>query len=194
MTQPTDPLRMLAALRSHGVTYVVVGGVARAALGGPIEIDDVDVCISSDRENLERMGRALQQLGAEPTGEQGTHRSTYDTSAGRLDVIEPGDSFGRLYEHASGTDLGNGIVAYIASREDEAELKRLSGDLAGAVRLSSSVETNEPTATDDRHEDEFGSTRPERDWPRWATRIWTAFEDVDDFLTRAFYGDAHSRS
>ena len=193
MTQPTDPLRMLAALRSHGVRHVVVGGAARAAMGGPLDIDDVDVCIASDPENLERLGRALQQLGAEAAGAPDEHRITYTTSAGRLDVIEPGDGFEDLWERAQATSLGNCVSVRIAAAGDEAELKRLSGDLVGAVRLASSAELSEPV-TAGGHEDEFGPTRPERGWPRWADRVWTAFEDVDDFLTRKLYGDAHSRS
>lgn len=191
MTQPSDPLRMLAALRAHGVTYVVVGGVARAALGGPLEIDDVDVCISSDLENLDRMGRALLQLGAEAAGAPEDHRSSYDTGAGRLDVIEPGEGFQDLYDRATLVNLGNGVVARIASPEDQAELKRMSGDLVGAVRLSSSAEIGEAAAVHG-DEDEFGPL--ERDWPRWASRVWTAFESIDAFLTRAFFGDARSRS
>lgn len=191
MAQPSDPLRMLAALRAHGVTYVVVGGVARAALGGPLEMDDVDVCVSSDPQNLERMGRALQQLGAEAAGAPEDHRSSYDTGAGRLDVIEPGEGFADLFERAAPMDLGNGVVARIASPEDQAELKRMSGDLIGAVRLSSSTDAREAVAVDG-DEDEFGPL--ERDWPRWANRIWTTFENIDDFLTRKVFGDARSRS
>ena len=91
MTQPFEPLRMLAGLRAHGVEYVLVGGLASAAHGSRITMDDVDIAIPpNDDLNLENLGLALRQLGAEPVGELAAHRSSYDTTAGRLDIIELG--------------------------------------------------------------------------------------------------------
>ena len=45
MDEEFDPLRLLAGLRSHGVTYVLVGGLASAARGSTITLDDVDIVI-----------------------------------------------------------------------------------------------------------------------------------------------------
>jgi hypothetical protein len=182
MAHPMEPLRMLATLRAHGVSFVLVGGVASAAHGGPIAFDDVDICIPQDTDNLRKISLALQQLGAEPIGEDSAHRSSYATTAGRLDVIELGSSFAGLYERGSDEDLG-GVVARVASMVDLMELNRRSGDLANAAHLAAIAG---PAVED---VDEFGPANDDRDWPAWLQRLWTAFEDIDAFLTRKIYGD-----
>jgi len=184
MAHPIEPLRMLATLRSHGVSFVLVGGVASAAHGGPIAIDDVDICIPQDRDNLRKVSLALQQLGAQPIGEDEAHRSSYLTNAGRLDVIEMGTSFAGLYERGCDEDLG-GVVARVASMADLMELNRRSGDLANAAHLAALVGNAEEDI------DEFGPALDERDWPGWLQRLWTAFENVDAFLTRKIYEDGN---
>jgi len=73
MDEQFDPLRVLAGLRSHGVTYVLVGGHASAARGSTIALDDVDIVIPPDDENLGNLGLALAHLGAEPIGEDAAH-------------------------------------------------------------------------------------------------------------------------
>jgi hypothetical protein len=183
MTHPFEPLRLLAGLRAHGVDYVLVGGLASAAHGSRITMDDVDIAIPpGDDANLANLGLALSQLGAEPVGELDPHRSTYDTSAGRLDIIEMGDAYFGLAERGSDEDLGNGIVARVASMADLMDLKRRSGDLATAAHLAA-------LATDGGPESEFDDPVEERDWPEWMTRVWSKFEDIDDYLTRVVYGD-----
>jgi hypothetical protein len=184
MTHPFEPLRMLAGLRSHGVDYVLVGSLASAAHGSRISMDDVDIAIPpGDDTNLANLGLALSQLGAEPVGELDAHRSSYETSAGRLDIIEMGDAYLGLAERASDEDLGNGIVARVASMADLMELKRRSGDLATAAHLAALAHTG--TATDSEYDDPV----EDRDWPGWMTRVWSKFEHIDDYLTRVVYGD-----
>jgi hypothetical protein len=187
MTHPFEPLRMLASLRSHGVEYVLVGGLASAVHGSPITMDDVDIAIPpGDETNLANLGLALSQLGAEPVGDLDAHRSSYDTSAGRLDIIEMGEAYVSLSEHASDEDLGDGIVARVAAMNDLTELKRRSGDLASAAHLAALA-----------HDDgagggsEYDDPVDERDWPEWMKRVWTRFEHVDAYLTRVVYGDGN---
>ena len=96
MTQPLEPLRMLSTLRSHGVAFVLVGETAMAARGGPIDIEAVEICIPEDPQNLRRVCLALQHLGAIPVGPDAADRSSYQTVAGGLDVIELGDGFAEL--------------------------------------------------------------------------------------------------
>ena len=83
--EPFDPIRILAGLRSHGVNYVLIGGLAAAAHGSPVETDDVDVCLASDDQNLDRFGLALLDLGANPVPDDGgdDDRVSFMTSAGR---------------------------------------------------------------------------------------------------------------
>src|SRR5215210_2517831 len=137
MTHPFEPLRLLAGLRSHGVDYVLVGGLASAVHGSQITMDDVDIAIGTgDDANLANLALALSQLGGEPVGELSAHRSSYNTSAGRLDIIEIGEAYQELAERATDEDLGDGIVARVATMGDLTELKRSSGDLASAAHLA----------------------------------------------------------
>ena len=136
-----EPLRILAGLRSHGVSYVLVGGLGVAVRGGPIETDDVDICLPDDPENLPRLALALQQLGAQLDTRASTdgYRVSYDTSFGRLDCLELPSEYASLIEHASEMDVGHGVKTRVASLEDLARLKRTSPDLEGAVRMHAFV-------------------------------------------------------
>jgi hypothetical protein len=204
MTQPLEPLRMLSTLRAHGVDFVLVGDTAMAARGGPIDFEAVEICIPEDAQNLRRVCLALQTLGAIPVGPDAADRSSYDTTAGGLDVIELRQGFADLAARASDEDLGSGLVARVASMADLAEMAKGSGDLAVAVTLIALESDDEPIAeerpSDDHrpivrrsteHEDEFGPTREVRSGPRWVDRLLVRLEGVDDFLSRAVYRDEH---
>lgn len=68
---PIDPLdleRLLAALVSHRVEFIVVGGMAVAAHGHVRGTKDIDICPASDEANLRRLAAALAELDAEPHG------------------------------------------------------------------------------------------------------------------------------
>ena len=43
-----DPLRILAGLRSHGVSYVLVGGLGAAVHGGPSTQTTSTSCLPDD--------------------------------------------------------------------------------------------------------------------------------------------------
>src|SRR5437879_10987684 len=137
--EPFDPIRILAGLRSHGVNYVLIGGLAAAAHGSPVETDDVDVCLASDDQNLDRFGLALLDLGANPVPDDGgdDDRVSFMTGAGRLDCLELGGRYSELAWNAKDIDLGRGVVAHVADLKDPAELKRSSGALSGAAHLGS---------------------------------------------------------
>jgi hypothetical protein len=59
-----EPESILAALAREGVRYVVIGGLAAVLQGSPLFTQDVDICPARDRENLERLSRALRSIGA----------------------------------------------------------------------------------------------------------------------------------
>ena len=204
MTQPVEPLRMLSTLRAHGVDFVLVGETAMAARGGPIEFDTVEICIPEDPQNLRRVCLALQTLGAIPVGPDAADRSSYDTTAGGLDVIELRQGFAELAARASDEDLGGGLVTRVASMADLTEMAKNSGDLAVAVTLIALESDDEPSSVEPavneslpivrrivEHEDEFGPTREVRSGPRWVDKLLIRLEGVDDFLTRAVYRDEH---
>ena len=59
-----QPAEILAALERHGVRYVVIGGLAATLHGSPVMTTDTDICPARERDNLERLARALVELGA----------------------------------------------------------------------------------------------------------------------------------
>ena len=65
---PTDPIEVFRALNSHGVDYLIIGGVAVQAYGHVRTTQDVDVIVAPDTRNLERLAAALEQLRARLKG------------------------------------------------------------------------------------------------------------------------------
>src|SRR2546428_369077 len=59
-----QPAEVLAALERHGVRYVVIGGLAATLHGSPIMTTDADICPARERDDLERLARALVELRA----------------------------------------------------------------------------------------------------------------------------------
>ncbi len=59
-----DPVRMFQLLDKHGVSYVVIGGVAGRLYGSPLLTDDLDICYERSKENLEALARALREMRA----------------------------------------------------------------------------------------------------------------------------------
>ena len=58
-----QPGPLLAALQSHGVEFVVIGGLAGLAHGSSYPSYDLDVAYARDRGNLERLVAALEEIG-----------------------------------------------------------------------------------------------------------------------------------
>jgi hypothetical protein len=148
MAEVFEPVRILAGLRSHGVSYVLVGGLGAAVHGASLETDDVDVFLPGDTENLARLARALQQLVAEQRqpGSEADHQVSFDTPFGRLDIIESDEEFAVLNANATDVNVGRGVMARVASLDDLARLKRGSADLQGAVRLTALAAAPEESA------------------------------------------------
>jgi len=190
--EPFDPIRILAGLRSHGVNYVLIGGLAAAAHGSPVETDDVDVCLASDDQNLDRFGLALLDLGANPVPDDGgdDDRVSFMTSAGRLDCLELRGRYSELAWNAKDIDLGRGVVAHVADLKDLAELKRSSGDLSGAAHLGSLLDGPIEPDLGEREEHLSG---PVREGNGWGTKLMKSLERVDTWLTDLNNGDIHRR-
>jgi hypothetical protein len=55
---------LFACLDRHGVRYVLIGGLAAVLHGSPLPTLDADICPDKDRENLERLAAALDELDA----------------------------------------------------------------------------------------------------------------------------------
>ena len=184
LVQGFEPLRILAGLRSHGVSFVLVGGLGAAVRGGPVETDDVDIALPDDPQNLPRLALSLQQLGAQLDAPASAtdDRVSYDTSYGRLDCLELPSEFASLDANAAEMDVGNGVTARVASLEDLARLKRTSPDLEGAVRLHALVGAASPTyvapVSQPAHKDPTAQLREELA-PQWTREELTSPVDAD---------------
>jgi hypothetical protein len=180
-----DPLRILATLRAHGVSFIVVGEVAAAARGSQIDVDGVDICLPEDDANVQRLALALQHLGARPSPEPAPdeHTVSFETAFGRLDCVENPQWFADLSTRASEESVGNGVVARIASIDDLAELSRASGDLSAAVRLVAIGTEADRLELIGEEPLEDGPVDAEPERTRRIDRIWKRLEDIDTFLT-----------
>jgi len=58
--------RVLAALESHGVQYVIFGAVALNLHGLARATEDIDLFIAPEEENVERLKRALRDVFDDP--------------------------------------------------------------------------------------------------------------------------------
>jgi hypothetical protein len=137
----TDPERVFATLASHGVEYIVVGGLAVQVHGHVRMTNDLDLIPAPTPENLARLAAALNELDARVLnpGHQGMNidattlpRATlwqFATSAGDVDVLHdaPGAaSFASLRARALEVKLGELTIAF-AGRDDLIRMKLKAG-------------------------------------------------------------------
>jgi predicted nucleotidyltransferase len=139
---PFDPLQALRVMTSHGVRFVVIGGIAGRLWGSPSVTNDLDVCHHDTPENLTALSSALHELGARlrgvdeevvwsPTPEAlaSAQSFTLVTTAGNLDLlVRPAgtDGFTEIIATASQMEIGGFKVA-IADIEDLIRMKRAAG-------------------------------------------------------------------
>lgn len=166
MARPTL-LRPLEALEAHGVRYVVIGGVAAIAQGYPLTTNDLDVTPARGPENLERLAEALVDLGVrlrvarggavefplEPGFLAQAASWTLGTNEGVwFDLVfEPAGTSGYadLLDDAARLDLGEGLVAAVASLRDLIRMKQAAGrpkDLAQLPALAATLEERRRSA------------------------------------------------
>lgn len=63
--EPTfDPVGLLGALTGIVVDFVLIGGMAGVAHGSGEATEDIGVCCSRARDNLDRLAAVLRDLGA----------------------------------------------------------------------------------------------------------------------------------
>ena len=149
---------ILAALVSHGVDFVVVGGLAVVFHGSTRVTQDLDVCYSAEHANLEVLGSALIELEAKLFGIEEdvpfvpdakalgrTERLTLTTKHGKLDLLRaPGGAppYGTLRERAELVQAG-GFAVRVASPEDLIAMKESAGrtkDLADIEELEAIID------------------------------------------------------
>ncbi|MFT4287673.1 hypothetical protein [Nocardioides sp.] len=59
-----DLARLLGVLESHGVDYVLIGGLAAVVHGSPFPTEDADITPAVVPDNLSRLSEALRELAA----------------------------------------------------------------------------------------------------------------------------------
>lgn len=150
MIEDFDFFGLLKALVKHRVRFVIIGGVAAAALGSAQVTYDLDICYDRARDNLERLAAALQELGATLRGapddvpflldaetiQRGDH-FTFNTRAGPLDILgTPAGSrgFEELMANAMEIDFED-LTAYVASVDDLIRMKLAAGRAKDRITL-----------------------------------------------------------
>jgi hypothetical protein len=152
-----DPARILVALITHAVDFLVIGGLAAAAHGSRRVTRDIDIVVRPDDENLGRLQAALAELGAIQLVENAAERpiepadvamvglgATLHTRSpeGRLDVVgapagaAPYDQLKRR----SITRRVAGLEIRISGLDDLIAMKRAAGrtlDLQDIADLTS---------------------------------------------------------
>lgn len=134
--------RILRTLTSHGVDFVVVGGIAATLLGSARDTFDLDICPAFDADNLDSLGKALVELEARLRGVEeavpftpngralwNVDLLTLDTVAGPVDIlIRPNGAppYEHLRRRAERKDLGSFSVL-VASIEDLIAMKEAAG-------------------------------------------------------------------
>jgi len=156
-----DPLKILGALESHRVRFVLIGAAAARIAGAPVVTEDIDITPATDKANLERLAAALKGLRARlrsPSDTSGvtfpldadmlrkTDLWTLTTSAGDLDIcFTPSGTRGYrdLRREASRIRVGPGITVSVASLRDVIRSKEAAGrdkDLAQLPLLRRALE------------------------------------------------------
>ena len=136
-----DPLAILGALERHRVAYVLVGDLAGVLHGTDLTADSVEITPSLKPENVERLGRALDDLGV--TEERRAVLQTIATESPLLPIPTPKGEI-TLTAAPSGTGgyedlrrgaqrepLGQGIRAPVASAPDLIRTLSTQGDKVG---------------------------------------------------------------
>lgn len=165
---------MLEILSRHGVRYIVIGGMAGVLQGSALTTFDLDITPARDRQNLNRLAAALEELDAKLRVEEGPPLpfpfdghflsqlsiATLRTRLGDLDICfrpaAPGRdntyTFDELHRNAVTIELDHPVLVaslddVIASKEAVGREKDLTtlGTLYRLRELLQGQETPPPT-------------------------------------------------
>lgn len=142
-TQPAfDPLRILAALHSEGVDFIVVGGFAGNLQGSPSFTTDLDICYARNPANLQALAKVLVSLNARLRGVdrevpfrpdarslKAGDSFTCMTDAGPFDILGTPSGTGGFEDLARTADPMplDGRTTLVASIDDLIRMKRAAG-------------------------------------------------------------------
>lgn len=164
-----EPGPLLEALTGHGVDFVVIGGLAGLAHGSAYPTFDLDIAYARDTANIERLARALGEIGvtlrgappdlpfvADARSLANGSNFTFDSRFGKFDVL--GDvagvgAYDDLRREARGEEVA-GCEVRVASLDHLIAMKR------AANRTKDKLMVEEYLAIADlaRREEEEGSS------------------------------------
>jgi hypothetical protein len=113
-----ETLRVIESFNSHGVMYVVVGGVAMNVHGFVRATEDLDVLVKPDPDNIRRLRETLRDVWADPE----IDGITAEDLCGDYPAVRYGPPRGNLYLDIL-TKLGE-LVSY---DDIETEQKTMEG-------------------------------------------------------------------
>ena len=120
-----DPERMLSVLAEEGVQFVLIGGMA-AILHGDVGVTmELDVVPDREAANLERLARALRELGARIRIEGEPEGLAFDCSARFFANLSP-DSIVNMTTEAGDLDVTfcpSGTSGFDDLRRDAIEIE-----------------------------------------------------------------------
>lgn len=141
---------ILRALIDANAEFVLIGGLAAQVHGSPSLTRAVDVCFNLDRENLDRLAKALDVLAAIRRDLPEAVHAPIDARAlragdlfklrtryGDLDLLahpDPGLDFATLAERSITAEL-LGVRVRVASLEDLMAMKRAAGRPKDRIEL-----------------------------------------------------------
>ena len=133
-----DPYALLQALERHRVTFIVIGALGRVLHGSDELTDGLDI-VPSTRENLRRLGLAIEELQARHRDGKpvvlerdlaGQPLLELETDAGELKIVpEPAGTRGYddLRRRAEREPIGQGLRPQVASVDDHARMLAVLG-------------------------------------------------------------------
>jgi hypothetical protein len=141
---------VLKALLDADVDFVLIGGLAAQVHGSPSLTRDVDICFNLDRDNLDRLAKALAALAAIRRGLPEVVHAPLDARAlragdiftlrtryGDLDLLahpEPGLDFASLAARSITAEL-LGLRVKVAGLDDLMAMKRAAGRPKDRIEL-----------------------------------------------------------
>jgi hypothetical protein len=122
-------VELLRALARHRVDFVLVGGVAAQVHGWRGATVDLDIAVSTDDSNVQRLNRALASVGA-GNGTVGAFGTAFQTMHGRLEIVRRAHAIG-FYEgwlrEARKHEIADGLTVMVAAPEDILRSKEAAG-------------------------------------------------------------------
>lgn len=124
-----DQIELLRALARHGVEFVVVGGVPAQMHGWRGATADLDIAVSTEDANVERLNLALASVGA-GNGTVGAFGTVFTTRYGRLELVRRAHAIGHYADWLRGAQehrLDEGFIVVVAAPDDILRSKEAAG-------------------------------------------------------------------